>query len=123
MELKWSWLGILVLLVLRGCGVQGYIGIYWGRFATQSMVPSVVVDMLLQNGISEVRLYAPSPNVLRALQGSSIGVTVTLPNDFIRRMKYSNLRNVCDWVSELIRVPVNKGVNLTYASCLTSYSL
>lgn len=109
-----SWLGILVLL-LRGDGVEGFVGIQWGRYATQSLVPSMVVDLFLQNGINEIRLSAPSPNVLEALQSSSLEVTVALQNDFITRMKWtSNLKNISDWVRELLVVPVQRGVRIKY---------
>ncbi|CAH9147248.1 unnamed protein product [Cuscuta epithymum] len=108
--MEW-WLNVVVLTWLV-VGADGFVGVYWGRFATQSMVPSMAVDLLLQNGISEIRLYAPSPNVLTALEDSSLGVTVTVPNDFVRRMKWSNLRNIRDWIAELIAVPLQRGVNI-----------
>ncbi|VFQ94983.1 unnamed protein product [Cuscuta campestris] len=105
------WLAILSVLAAGG-PAHGFIGIYWGRYATQSMVPSMVVDLLLQNGISEIRLYSPSTNVLTALEDSSLGVTVTLTNDFVKRMKWSNLQSVRDWINELVAVPVKRGVNI-----------
>ncbi|CAH9094357.1 unnamed protein product [Cuscuta europaea] len=106
---------VLLLVVLVGGGIrgaEGFVGIYWGRYATQSLVPSVVVDLLQQNGLTEIRLSAPSVNVMEALQSSSLGVTVAIQSDFIRRMKWNNIRTIDDWVAELLVVPVKRGVNI-----------
>nr|GLL31779.1 glucan endo-1,3-beta-glucosidase 8-like [Ipomoea trifida] len=86
----------------------------WGRYATHQLVASSAVDLLLQNGISDVRIFAPRPSVLVALEGSSIGVTVTLSRDFILRDKYvSNLQNVSEWVVQLLLPPIRNKVNIT----------
>nr|GLL30966.1 glucan endo-1,3-beta-glucosidase 8-like [Ipomoea trifida] len=111
MERRWSWVAVLLLLLGAAYGVDGFIGIHWGRFATQSLVPSMVVDLLLQNGIKEIKLSSPSPNVLEALQSSSLGVTVALQNDFIRRPKWTNnVKNISSWVKDLLLEPVQRGV-------------
>nr|GMD18863.1 glucan endo-1,3-beta-glucosidase 8-like [Ipomoea batatas] len=116
MERRWSWVAVLLLL-LGAYGVDGFIGIHWGRFATQSLVPSMVVDLLLQNGIKEIKLSSPSPNVLEALQSSSLGVTVALQNDFIRRPKWtSNVKNISSWVKDLLLEPVQRGVPIKSGS-------
>ncbi|XP_031101425.1 glucan endo-1,3-beta-glucosidase 8-like [Ipomoea triloba] len=108
-----SWLAPIALLLLLLSGSEGFIGMQWGRFATQSLVPSMVVDMLLQNGIREIRLSSPSPNVMMALQRSELGVTVALQNDFIKRPKWlSNIKNVSSWVEELLVPPVHRGVHI-----------
>ncbi|VFQ91414.1 unnamed protein product [Cuscuta campestris] len=107
---------LLLVMVAGGGGIRrakGFVGIYWGRFSTQSLVPSMVVDLLLQNGLTDIRLSAPSVNVMEALQGSSLGVTVALQNDFIRRMKWNNIKTINDWVAELLVVPIRRGVNIT----------
>ncbi|XP_019178382.1 PREDICTED: glucan endo-1,3-beta-glucosidase 9-like [Ipomoea nil] len=106
-----SWLAVLLLLLLGGA--EGFIGMQWGRYATQSLVPSMVVDLLLQNGIKEIRLSSPSPNVMEALQSSELGVTVALQNDFIKRDKFlENIKDVTSWVQELLVPPVQRGVNI-----------
>ncbi|XP_019178745.1 PREDICTED: glucan endo-1,3-beta-glucosidase 8-like [Ipomoea nil] len=113
MERRWNWVAVFLLLLLGAYSVDGFIGIQWGRYASQSLVPSVVVDLLLQNGIKEIKLSAPSPNVLEALQSSNIGITVALQNDFIRRDKWlSNIKNVSQWVEELLLEPVQRGVHI-----------
>lgn len=125
MERKFSWLASILFWLLLS-GADGFIGIQWGRFATQSLVPSMVVDLLMQNGINEIRLSAPSPNVMEALQSSGLGVTVALQNDFIKRMKWtSNLKNISTWMEELLLTPVQRGVHIKYVSsaiCILSLS-
>lgn len=70
-----------LFLIFTTTLVESYIGISWGRMARQRMIPSMVVDMLLQNGVPEVKLYTTSRNVLEAFAGTNIGVTITMPND------------------------------------------
>ncbi|XP_019163522.1 PREDICTED: glucan endo-1,3-beta-glucosidase 8-like [Ipomoea nil] len=112
----WIWkCYLIVLMLLRGgTGVESFVGVNWGRHSTHTLVASSVVDLLLQNGISDVRMFAPRPNALVALEHSSIGVTVTLSRDFLLRDKFiSNLQNVSEWVSNLIVPPIQRNVNIT----------
>nr|GLL31780.1 glucan endo-1,3-beta-glucosidase 8-like [Ipomoea trifida] len=116
MQSWWIWkCYLIVLMLLRGSnGVESFVGMNWGRYATHQLVASSAVDLLLQNGISDVRIFAPRPSVLVALEGSSIGVTVTLSRDFILRDKYvSNLQNVSEWVVQLLLPPIRNKVNIT----------
>nr|GMD14915.1 glucan endo-1,3-beta-glucosidase 8-like [Ipomoea batatas] len=118
MEMRSWWIWkcyLIVLMLLRDSnGVESFVGMNWGRYATHQLVASSAVDLLLQNGISDVRIFAPRPSVLVALEGSSIGVTVTLSRDFILRDKFmSDLQNVSDWVVELILPPIQRKVNIT----------
>ncbi|XP_031100339.1 glucan endo-1,3-beta-glucosidase 5-like [Ipomoea triloba] len=118
MEMRSWWIWkcyLIVLMLLRGSnGVESFVGMNWGRYATHQLVASSAVDLLLQNGISDVRIFAPRPSVMVAFEQSSIGVTVTLSRDFILRDKYvSNLQNVSNWIVELLLPPIRNKVNIT----------
>nr|XP_009781694.1 PREDICTED: glucan endo-1,3-beta-glucosidase 8-like isoform X3 [Nicotiana sylvestris]XP_016492388.1 PREDICTED: glucan endo-1,3-beta-glucosidase 8-like isoform X3 [Nicotiana tabacum] len=63
----------LMFLSLGGIQVDAFVGINWGRMAKQRFVPSMVVDLLLQNGITELRIFQPSLNVLDAFADTNIG--------------------------------------------------
>lgn len=60
------------------------IGINWGRQNAQKLLPSNVVDLILQNGIRETRLFTTEEELLRAFAGSGIELTLNIPI-----MKYS----------------------------------
>lgn len=77
--------------------MESYIGITWGRMVTQKLVPSMVVDMLLQNGFREVKLFTSSWNVLQAFSGTGIGITITIPNDYMY-----NVTSVADAKASLV---------------------
>ncbi|KAL3527886.1 hypothetical protein ACH5RR_012542 [Cinchona calisaya] len=51
--------------------------------ATQRMIPSMVVDMLMQTNIKEVKLFSASDNVMEAFGGTGIGLVITMPNSSI----------------------------------------
>lgn len=113
MRSSWIWKCLIVLMLLRGG--ESFVGINWGRYATQELVATTAVDLMLQNGFSEIRMFAPRPSALAALEGSSAGVTVTLSRDFLFRDKFiSNLQNVSDWVAQLIAPPIQRSkINIT----------
>lgn len=99
--------------------VNGYLGINWGRLASQRMVPSMVVDMLLQNGIKEVKLFSTSKNVLQAFVDTDIGITVTIPNEDLLKLNDSNAAT--NWVQENIVPFVLKNVKIRYVFILFCY--
>ncbi|PIN13142.1 Glucan endo-1,3-beta-D-glucosidase [Handroanthus impetiginosus] len=65
----------------------GEIGVNWGRQTSHRLIPSMVVDLLLQNGIRNIKLFSPSENVLKAFAGGDIiEITVTLPNEGLQHI-------------------------------------
>ncbi|CDP12873.1 unnamed protein product [Coffea canephora] len=88
------------LLSLETIDVEGYLGMNWGRLATQRMIPSMVVDLLMQNKINYVKLYSASDNVLEAFSVTDIGLEVTMPNVYTQKLK--NQADVNDWVVQII---------------------
>jgi exo-beta-1,3-glucanase (GH17 family) len=57
------------------------VGINWGRVANNLPKPAEVVQLLKQQGITQVKLYDAEPTVLRALANTGIKVVVALPNE------------------------------------------
>ncbi|XP_027155542.1 glucan endo-1,3-beta-glucosidase 5-like [Coffea eugenioides] len=87
-------------LSLETIDVEGYLGMNWGRLATQRMIPSMVVDLLMQNKINYVKLFSTSDNVLEAFSVTDIGLEVTMPN--VHTQKLKNQADVNDWVVQII---------------------
>ncbi|KAL7138411.1 hypothetical protein ABFS83_10G161800 [Erythranthe nasuta] len=75
---KMAFIVAAILLGLSIDGVESAIGINWGRNNAQRLTPSMVVDLLLQNGIKEARIYSADEDILKAFDGSGIDLTITL---------------------------------------------
>ncbi|PIN13144.1 Glucan endo-1,3-beta-D-glucosidase [Handroanthus impetiginosus] len=89
----------------------GEIGINWGRQTSHRLIPSMVVDLLLQNGIRNLKLYSPSDNVLRAFAGSNVAITVTLPNERLDHVLLPG--KAAMWLQEKVRKYHNENINIT----------
>ena len=59
----------------------GTVGVNYGRVANNLPSPAAVVQLLKQQGITQVKLYDTDPTVLRALANTGIKVVVALPNE------------------------------------------
>ncbi|XP_073015763.1 glucan endo-1,3-beta-glucosidase 5-like [Primulina eburnea] len=98
MKKPWSLVFILGLGMIS-CA-DAFIGINWGRFSSQTMIPSMVVDLLLQNDLRDVRIFQQSNNVLEAFYNSGIRATTGLSNNVIDN--YLNMSTVQWWIEEKI---------------------
>ncbi|XP_057784342.1 glucan endo-1,3-beta-glucosidase 8-like [Salvia miltiorrhiza] len=67
-----------MVVLFAGYGAEASIGINWGRESAQRLVPSQVVDLLLQNGIRRARIYTSQRDILAAFAGSGINLTISL---------------------------------------------
>ncbi|KAG8372033.1 hypothetical protein BUALT_Bualt12G0024600 [Buddleja alternifolia] len=67
-----------LIVLFSNDSVEAVIGVTWGRQSAQRLVPSQVVDLLLQNGIREARIYNANVDVLQAFAGSGIGLTISI---------------------------------------------
>ncbi|CAK9140484.1 unnamed protein product [Ilex paraguariensis] len=72
------------------------VGVNWGRQTTQKLLPSMVVDMLLTNGIGKVKLFSAQSIALDAFAGTNIQVTIAVPNNDLQIMKDKD--NATNWV-------------------------
>ncbi|OIT36420.1 PREDICTED: glucan endo-1,3-beta-glucosidase 8-like [Nicotiana attenuata] len=102
----------LMFLSLGGIQVDAFVGINWGRMAKQRFVPSMVVDLLLQNGITELRIFQPSLNVLDAFADTNIGMTITLQENYLRNVREQKEIDVM--IHERVKNFVDKGVKFRY---------
>ncbi|KAL0395568.1 UNVERIFIED_CONTAM: Glucan endo-1,3-beta-glucosidase 5 [Sesamum calycinum] len=72
----------------------------------------MVVDLLLQNNIRHLKLFSASENVLKALSGGEITITVTMPNENIRNV--FNHALAAYWLQEKVRKYQTQNVNIRY---------
>lgn len=70
----------VVALYSSYCG-EAFIGMNWGRQSAQRLVPSQVADLMLQNGIRNVRIYTTQIDIMTAFQGTGINLTITFFNN------------------------------------------
>ncbi|MCD7464164.1 hypothetical protein HAX54_052224 [Datura stramonium] len=80
--------------------------------ATQKLVPSMVVDLLLQNGIPELKLFSPSTYVLPAFANSTIRLSVMFQENQLRWM--NNSKDIQGWIETYIKSSVDQGVDIRY---------
>ncbi|CAN0902796.1 Glucan endo-1,3-beta-glucosidase 13 [Linum grandiflorum] len=71
------------LLLAGAADAAGSIGVNYGRIANDLPSPPKVVELLKSQGITRVKLYDTNSDVLTALAGSGISVTVALPNELL----------------------------------------
>ncbi|KAG6411496.1 hypothetical protein SASPL_129579 [Salvia splendens] len=69
---------MVMVMVMFLYGAEASIGINWGRESAQRLVPSQVVDMLLQNGIGRARLFSSQTDIVAPFEGSGINLTITI---------------------------------------------
>ncbi|KAG6429101.1 hypothetical protein SASPL_107140 [Salvia splendens] len=67
----------LLMILMAKTDVDAVIGVNWGRESAQRLIPSQVVDLLLQNGVKEARIYSSMDDLLKAFVGSGIGLSLT----------------------------------------------
>ncbi|KAH6816496.1 hypothetical protein C2S51_021316 [Perilla frutescens var. frutescens] len=69
-----------LVVLFAGYGTEAIVGMNWGRESAQRLLPSQVVDLLLQNGIGNARVYTAQKDILAAFSGSGINLTVSIFN-------------------------------------------
>ncbi|KAJ4815296.1 hypothetical protein LUZ62_027862 [Rhynchospora pubera] len=74
----------LLLTILSAFSEAGTIGINYGRVANNLPSPASVVQLLKTNNITNVKIFDANSDVLKALAGSDIKVTVMMPNQLLR---------------------------------------
>lgn len=98
----------IVLVMARQ--VNSFVGITWGRAQSQQLVPSMVVDLLLQHNISDLRLMTSGYDIIEIFAATNITISVTLGNQYVWQANRKDL--AFNWVNERIKSPINKGVKL-----------
>ncbi|KAK4430638.1 Glucan endo-1,3-beta-glucosidase 5 [Sesamum alatum] len=88
------------------------IGVNWGRQTSHRLIPSMVMDLLLQNNIRHLKLFSASENVLKALSGGEIAITVTMPNENLKHVFSRDL--AAYYLQQKVRKYQNQNVNIRY---------
>ena len=70
----------LASYLLQSNVADAIIGVNWGRQNAQKLLPSNVVDLILQNGIHSARIFTTEEELLRAFAGSGINLTINIPS-------------------------------------------
>ncbi|XP_052179159.1 glucan endo-1,3-beta-glucosidase 12-like [Diospyros lotus] len=81
---SYFWLALIFCLCrfpVDSSGDTGLIGVNYGRVADDLPEPPKVVELLKSQGLTRVKLFDTNAAVLKALSGSSISVTVAIPNE------------------------------------------
>ncbi|CAI7745570.1 unnamed protein product [Closterium sp. NIES-53] len=92
------------------------IGVCWGRVAWQPLPPRIVVKLLQDNKISKVKLFNADPQVMKALVGSKLEVTVMVANELLNDMAMSP-KKAQDWVDYNVkRYAFPGGADIRYVS-------
>lgn len=74
--------------------VDAIIGVNWGRQSAQRLIPSTVVDLMLQNGVKEARIYTSREDLLKAFAGTGIGLTLSTTDLTV----LESYQKCADWV-------------------------
>ncbi|KAL5558293.1 hypothetical protein UlMin_034504 [Ulmus minor] len=91
------------------------IGVNWGSQATHPLPPSIVVQMLKDNGIQKVKLFDAESATLNSLRNSGIQVMVGIPNDLLNSLANS-VNSAENWVATNLSSYVSNGVDVRYVA-------
>ena len=69
----------------------------WGRTSAQRLLPSQVVDLLLQNGIKHARIFTTEVDILGAFAGSGINLTMSVSDPTFFSANIDVARNWIKW--------------------------
>ncbi|XP_042480766.1 glucan endo-1,3-beta-glucosidase 8-like [Macadamia integrifolia] len=111
------WIVVVVVMVV-GCGsVADGIGVNWGTMMAQPLYPEIVVKMLQDNGIKQVKLFDADPWTLKPLAGTGIQVMVAIPNNELQRFS-DDYGNAKDWVKENVTSHLKNegGIDIRYVA-------
>ncbi|KAK9069081.1 hypothetical protein SSX86_013197 [Deinandra increscens subsp. villosa] len=89
---------LIAISILCPSRVQS-IGVNWGTTASHPLPPSNVVELLKLNKITKLKLFDSNPQILEALSGSAIDVTVGIPNSALRTLN-SSVKSAESWVHD-----------------------
>ncbi|KAK7305459.1 hypothetical protein VNO77_43365 [Canavalia gladiata] len=84
------------------------VGMNWGTMASHPLPPPKVVKLLKSNNINKVKLFDANSDVLQALSGSNIAVTVGIPNTMLRSLN-SSKKAADSWVHDNVTRYMSNG--------------
>ncbi|KAL3624007.1 hypothetical protein CASFOL_032823 [Castilleja foliolosa] len=103
-------ISLLLLLSISTLAEVDGLGVNWGTAASHPLPPREVVELLKANNIAKVKLFDADPLVLQSLSGSSIRVTVGIPNYMLRSLN-SSLKAAEGWVHDNLTRYVSDGAS------------
>ncbi|XP_019101050.1 PREDICTED: glucan endo-1,3-beta-glucosidase-like [Camelina sativa] len=102
---------IVAPVIFQLLAVTSAIGINYGTLG-KLQPPQKVVDFIrTKTNFDSVKIYDANPNILRALAGSEINVTIMVPNGNIPAMV--NVANARQWVAANV-LPFHKQIKFKY---------
>ncbi|KAK7301635.1 hypothetical protein RJT34_12505 [Clitoria ternatea] len=99
------------LLIITSTVAQG-VGVNWGTLASHPLPPPKVVKLLKSNNINKVKLFDANSDVLQALFGSNIAVTVAIPNSMLKSFN-SSKKAADSWVHDNVTRYMSNGGSAT----------
>ncbi|KAK4256744.1 hypothetical protein QN277_006429 [Acacia crassicarpa] len=106
---------LMVVAHVKGQALAG-IGVNWGSLASHPIEPSIVVNMLKDNGIKKIKLFDSDSWTVNAFAGTDIEVMLGIPNDQLNRFARS-FNDAKDWVKHNVSKHLgNGGVNIRYVA-------
>ncbi|KAJ6814362.1 glucan endo-1,3-beta-glucosidase 6-like isoform X1 [Iris pallida] len=108
------WCAVLLGWLLLVAPANG-IGANWGTQTSHPLSPSVVVQMLRDNGIQKVKLFDAEDATLSALRKTRIQVMVGIPNELLASLA-SSMKAAESWVSKNVSGYVSDGVDIRYVA-------
>ncbi|XP_055800475.1 glucan endo-1,3-beta-glucosidase 8-like [Solanum dulcamara] len=103
-------MGIIFMVLVMTTRVNSFVGITWGRQQSQQLVPSMVVDLLLQNKIPSLRLMTSASDIIQIFSATNISIVISLTNRNVNLINRKDLAYA--WINDKVKVPINKGVNI-----------
>lgn len=85
----------IMLMALHG----NCIGVNWGKMATHRLPDDMIVQMLIDNGFTKVKLFEADEESMRALSGSDMEVMIGIPNIMLQEMS-DDPQAATNWVKE-----------------------
>ncbi|XP_004504006.1 glucan endo-1,3-beta-glucosidase 8-like [Cicer arietinum] len=124
-EAKFLMCAFCMIIVIAKCQQEGDghrsetvsgVGVNWGLLATNPLDPSIVVNMLKDNGIKRVKIFDTDPWILGAFTGTDIELMVGIPNDQLKKLSHS-MDFAKDWVKHNVSKHMHDGgVKIRYVS-------
>lgn len=96
-------------------GAVSGIGANWGTQTSHPLPPNIVVRMLKDSGIKQVKLFDAEEGTMTALKNSGIEVMVGIPNEMLEILATSK-RAADKWVAQNASSYANDGVNIRYVA-------
>jgi hypothetical protein len=105
------WAFFVFLLIGNSIGAIEHIGINWGTQAAQVLDPSLVIQMLKDNGIGKIKLFESDHWTVKHFAGTGIQVMLGIPNNQLSNLQHYD--HAKDWVKNNVSKHLyNGGVDI-----------